>query len=479
MMWLVVMVMLVGCIPERGVRWSLDGTRGLVLGDDGVRVCDVEGGLTGAVILEAVQAAWMPDGKRVVVLHGKELKTWKEIEAAFPDEAAEAKKKADNMVLHIKAKADEVVQAIQESIRQSKWSDGAASRGRTAREMFNSFGLTFFYLRDEKPETIKGELAAVWEYARRHSIMQRMVRLYDVSGPEAKAGAMVTTWVSESMPDTIAGYDMFRVSPTGHAVAIAGHDGLIVAATDGSGVRMKNKDANSPDWTADGKYLVYITTTGEGKGMETLARRKMVDDQGEFLKKGLKLEELPKEEELVALMSGGFPRVRMLKDGRILFSAFDIPMPTVLPVSWQDAGAEWTPVLFAFNPEDRKLSRLMSPEMVKAIREDLAENDIMLLADVSPDGKRVSLFGQFGRVMVMEVETSKLHRLQQEPMAEKTSGFVSLPSWRTGEELTFVRPRADKKGNEVVRYHLASKEVTVISGDWPMEVKEGWLEKKK
>jgi len=63
--------------------------------------------------------------------------------------------------------------------------------------------------------------------------------------------------------------------------------------------------------------------------------------------------------------------------------------------------------------------------------------------------------------------------------------MLCLPSWRTADELTLVRPRGDGKGNEIVRYNLTPKasakgkvyEATVISRNWPIAVTEGWLEK--
>ncbi|MCL2647034.1 MAG: hypothetical protein FWD61_08510 [Phycisphaerales bacterium] len=462
--WYVVMAMMMlatGCIPER-VSWSPDGTRGLVLGDDGVHVCDVAGTLTGLMIPGETVAAWMPDGKRVVVLREGELKNWKEIETAYPEEAAEAKEKADDAVREL-AEVDK------------KWRE------------FSSLGLTFFYLRDEKPETIREKLSAVWEDALRHSITRRKVQIYDLSGPEAKAGATLA-WLPETGGDQ--GFSAFRVSPTGQAVAISrftdshGSTELIVAATDGSGIRIRKEAAYYPDWTPDGKYLVYImpACAGHGDGrLGTLVRQKMVDDQGGLLKKGLKPEEMPKEEECVTLVYNGNARVRVLKDGRIFFTAADIQLPAT-PQNIKSRS-----VLFSFNSGggNPTILRVMPPETEKAINDDEAFKDddkTLAFFDVSPDGKRVSLVGGDGQVMVMDVGIGgrgKLYKLQPNPLVQvQNATIVSLPSWRTVDELTFIRPRSDGKGNEVVRYNLTSKAVTVISRSWPIEVTDRWLDKK-
>jgi len=474
-----------GCVPtEQGVRWSPDGTRGLVMGSDGVHVCDVTGALTGPTIPGAALAVWMPDGKHAVVLQSKELKNWKEIEAAFPDEVANIKEKANEMVKQI-AEVDQKGQAFESLSLTAGLMSFFLQYDRP--EATEQMELMFFYLRDEKPETIQGKLSAVWDDAMRYSITRLVAQVYDVNGPEAKEGATVAWLPGTNMGgsfDRKVGFDMMSVSSTGQAVAIYSHGSseVIVAATNGSGVRMKRKAAMCyPAWTADGKYLVYITPMREGEGKElgVLTRRKMVDDQGVLLKKGLESKEMPEEETLATLfLSGGDSRVCVLKDGRIFFTTADVKK---LPATRKETEA-WRPVLFSFKggSEQGTLSRVMSPETEKAIYDEASMNGKCF--DVSPDGQHISLLGNNGQVTVLDVDTGNLHQVQQDRLVttkdQNQGETVSLPSWRTADELTFACPRSDGKGNELVRYSLTSKEVTVISRSWPIEVTNGWLDKK-
>ncbi|MCL2641318.1 MAG: hypothetical protein FWD53_10765 [Phycisphaerales bacterium] len=465
LMWLVMLLLVMvegvaGCVPKERVVWSPDGTRGLVLGSNGVHVCDVAGNLTGMMIPWEVQevAAWMPDGKRVLVLRKAELKNWKEIEAVYPEEAAEAKEKAD-----------EVIQRIANP--DGKW------------KQFNATdlprNLTFFYLRDEKPETIKGKLPMEWDDALRLSLERAKVQIYDISGPEAKAGATVA-W----LPDLDGVFCTFRVSPTGDAVAISRLSGehrnaseTIVAATDGSGIRMRMEAGAHPDWTPDGKYLVYIKprlSDGQSDGrLGTLARRKIVDDQGVFLKKEIKADDWPVAEDLAGLIFQSETRVRVGKDGRIFFTTLDVKLP--MAASDDPEGS-----IFVVDPGRlATISRVLPRKSQEEVRE---KGGALAYFELSPDGRWISLPFTDGLVGVLEVGTGQLSMLQEKTVKkpdESKEDQLTIPTWRGVDELTFVRPREDGKGNEVVRYNLTFREATVISGSWSIEVTDGWLDKKE
>jgi hypothetical protein len=49
----------------------------------------------------------------------------------------------------------------------------------------------------------------------------------------------------------------------------------------------------------------------------------------------------------------------------------------------------------------------------------------------------------------------------------------SVPTWRSGDELTFVRPLAE--GGEVVRHSVVDQAEVVMSKEWPKGVTKNWL----
>jgi len=396
------------------VSWSPDGTRALLIGSDALHLCDPTGKLLGPTIPGEVTATWMPDSKHAIVLRQAELKTRQELAAAYPEEAAEIKD-------------DTLDPAI------------------------------------ERP----------------------LVQLYDLTGSDAKPGPIIA-WLPKDGRN--ASHGMIRVSPTGQAVAISrisdshtsDQSDILVFATDGSGLRMKIEAAFYPDWTHDGNHLVYIKPLNETtKDFGTLTRRKITDDKGQLIKKDLKPEELPAEETLTTLLYKNDLRVRTLNDGRILFTS----IATRFPATDYELLNKSTPSLFSFNPggggDNATLSRV-TPLKIKGEEDDAKDLELTGLFEVSPDGKRVSIVAEAGLIMVLDIATGTLQKIQPAPTVKMRNEkeILSLPSWRTADELTFIRPRSDSKGNEVIRHNLTSNQTIIISRDWPIAITDDWLDKK-
>src|SRR3954466_702369 len=80
-MCLLLALVLNGCIPER-VVWSPDGTRALVLGDDGLHISDADGKLAPVILKDVPRTAWLPDGKGFLVVTKATYKTWTEFAKA-------------------------------------------------------------------------------------------------------------------------------------------------------------------------------------------------------------------------------------------------------------------------------------------------------------------------------------------------------------------------------------------------------------
>ncbi|HWL94158.1 MAG TPA: hypothetical protein VNT79_11555, partial [Phycisphaerae bacterium] len=75
------LILLTGCVPEKRVVWTADGTRAAVIAHDAVHLIDGEGGiLKPRIPVKEGRCAWTRDGKRLVVAHGVEVGGWKEID---------------------------------------------------------------------------------------------------------------------------------------------------------------------------------------------------------------------------------------------------------------------------------------------------------------------------------------------------------------------------------------------------------------
>jgi WD40 repeat protein len=99
------------------------------------------------------------------------------------------------------------------------------------------------------------------------------------------------------------------------------------------------------------------------------------------------------------------------------------------------------------------------------------------LFELSPDGTKIAILFDEGRVAVLDVTSSFLTHMQGlslEPFNSKGDAYT-MPSWRSNSELTFVRP--GKEGLEVVRSDIEAVQphVVILSAMWGYEVKGKWL----
>ncbi|MGN6369555.1 MAG: TolB family protein [Phycisphaerae bacterium] len=442
-----------GGVPER-VVWSPDGSRAAVLGEDGVHLCDGEGKL-GPLVAPKVRAVqWMPDGKRVVVDEEVELKRWKEVEGAFPEEAAR----------QVSRRREEAVQAALAGF--------AGDWGNLKGELMKKTGLedvevtwNLMALRDGDDGTLRKQLGDHWGAVAGMEFEADAVRVIRIDGAGATEGKVLWYMYSEGLHE-------LRVSPDGRAVAITWTDKdgnraiLKVMATDGSGQELEvGLAALYPDWSPDGKYLVYIRPTfdvAKSKGQAqfgTLSRVAVWDEHGKMVAQGKDA----RPEDLAGVLFDTQMRVRVAKDGRIYFVSAEVTLPVTA------ADFDPKPELFCVDPGRAAVVERVVP------RSKLDQmGDAVQYFEISPDGRRVSTPWQDGRVSVIDLATGEVSMVQGRafPGSDRLK-LSSVPTWRSVSELTFLRPAGE--GAEVVRYSMADQRAVVISKGWPREVGEHWL----
>jgi hypothetical protein len=163
-------------------------------------------------------------------------------------------------------------------------------------------------------------------------------------------------------------------------------------------------------------------------------------------------------EDLVGLIYSGNTRIRWLKDGRIIFSGFQVTLPAVA----QDMPSH--PELFAFAPgKQAVVCRLLPRQSVDQIG-DGAE-----YFEMSPDGTHVSIPDSNGKVDVVDLGSGNVLAVQDKPTSkpgkDQGDAIQTIPVWRSDDELTFVAP--DGKGRtQVMLWSLSKSAGTVLSGGW-------------
>jgi hypothetical protein len=468
-----------GCVPER-VAWSPDGMQAAVIGSDGLHLCDPAGKMGAALIPGQVQrVAWLPDGKRVVVVREASYATFKEAAVAVPGLAKTIENKAKV------ARAKLVASGGDEASLQDPQSPFPKDEAR----------LIVMYLRDNDP-TLRKDLGNQWDKIADMTYDIPECEVYDISDGSARKRSTLmlgrTGWSMEVRP-----------SPTGAAVAVTMWEpnnettftmvSPINFAPDDDAMPLGETCAY-PDWSLDGKSLVYVeppkrterlapeenqekTKQGpfprmpvvEGKASDvrfgTLVRQAVIGEDGKLIEDHRKL---PPEEGLAGMVYEPMGRVRVAKDGRIFFTSREVQLPATA------ADLPTAQSLFFIQPGKQATVSRAAPRSVEA----MLGNQLQLF-ELSPDGAYVAVPSDHGQVSVLNLAKGEVQAVQ--PMEErgKSSGdwtLQSAPTWRSATELTFVRP--PKEGStqrEVVLHSMADGSEKVLSADWPMEARDGWL----
>jgi len=437
-----------GCGPTIFIVWSPDGTRAVVLGDDGLHLCDLNGKLTGSLAPKAECVAWLPDGKRIVVATEDVLRAWDEISKAFPKEAAAA---AGNM----DAVRSELLAA------GGDWKKFTEAVSGTLHLSDGQLAMTLIDLRDHEKAALEAKLNDdMRKNLESELVSVDNVEVYLVGDGVLNAGPELLS----QLRDSGSGVDDLRVSSMGTAVTVTVDakdepPKLLVLATDGSGRSCDlGRAAGFPDWSPDGRTVVFErpydwhkdNTGGALLGMVT--RSQVIDDHGALLD----TDHLPKADDLAGMLFDPAGRVRVAKDGRISFVTTEITLPTTM----QDVAPQKT--IFLYDPQRPATLVRVIPRGAEQTLGDAAQ-----YFELSPDARYISIpFGD-GRVSVLDTTaTDNVAIIVQEKPDEQQT----IPTWRTATELTFVRPTADGKGHEIVRYSMTDKSVTVLSAGWPQSV---------
>jgi len=433
----VCMLLLSGCIPER-IVWSPDGNSALVLGDDGVHLTDADGKLGPVLVKNAARVAWMPGGKSFLITTTLSFKTWSDFATASG------------------ATADV---AVLEGIRKALVTDDNAALRSLPQDVLRRAAL---YLRDNEPR-----LTALMEDA---NCAMKPDELYEpvvcqrFSMVDGKAtNGTVIFWGAE-------GHTLeMRVNHAGTYVAITQTTyedrgehppRLFVVPSEPKPGHPQLLDLGIssayPDWEPSDNSVVYFT---RDEGGDILCRQQVLDERGDLHAQDWG------HEELATVLFDGQARIRCAPDGRIYFSALEV----TLPVARRDRPTQTN--LFVIQPDCRAIVTRVMP------RREHEEVKDSHLFELSPDGTKIAIFFDEGRVAVLNVASSFLTHMQGlslEPFNSEGDAYT-MPSWRSNSELTFVRP--GKEGLEVVRSDIEAVQphVVILSAMWSHEVKGKWL----
>lgn len=451
--WTAIAIIVAGCIPKR-YEWSPDGKWMTVVSNDGLRIADAQGNLVPGVAEGVGVATWFGDSKRLLVVRKELEPTWN---ALVPYLSAGEIKAIADAGEHAREALMTYDWTAPNARTWENFTDALKRQEKQAKldtHFDDAFSLAIgLYVRDHADKDLKQRIPPVrWKELSDLVQPVAFVQICDVSASGPAAGPTLMT--------TLNDVHELRVSPTGRAalVVTAGRNdhlcNLYAISTDARHPPLQISDAAAwyPDWTPDGRGVVFtraITPDMPNEDMQlgSLSRVDVIDDRGNLAGP------VKEAKDLVGLLYSSLTRVRCLKDGRIIFLTAGVTLPATngdMPVHAE---------LFVIDPSKQQtVSRLLSADFVTA-----AGNSAQYF-EVSPDETRISIPDDSGKVTVVDLAKGTLSFVQDKPV---TGGLLTVPAWRTGDELTLIAPGADGHP-KVVLWSVSANHTRTLSGGWPL-----------
>lgn len=443
---------LTGCIPERRVAWSPDGSKAAVATPNGLFMIDSEGKVLAPKWEgSGVRCDWFRNGRKLAVAYSTKARSWNDIATTF----------TSAQVNDIKLNADKIRERL--LAHEGSWQDFQLDPENLMPKSRQIGAL--LYLRDNLAEGLKDKLGDKWEDLQKLEVDLWHLRVLNLNGDKFDAEPELVRSVNEIVQP--------RVSPDGKNIAFlktledkpGDQLALYVTPADSSAIRTITDDvAIEYDWSPDSTGLAFVHCTAprsQGAGnvyLGSLATIRIANADGTLLK------QWEKQEEKVSLLYNVLLTVRWLTDGRLVFSALEVTFPATI----HDMPQRWN--LFVLDPRT-------PAGICRALRRDL---DLPLepsfpLFNFSPDEKQVLLSATNGRVVLYNLASGESKLLDE--VGDPKGGIRSLPSWRSPTEITFVRMVAGAPGENPRAEAVLLKDgkAKILSSDWPEQMKEGWL----
>ena len=415
-----------GCLQER-LAWSPDGRHAAVITADGLHLATPAGDLSPLVAPGAYRVAWLNDSARLVLARTRPVKTFAEVAAALGPERTRA-----------------LVQKAGTAGRRIKELPWTKENEKLITEDLGEdlFGV-LVWLR-EQPEylaALREKLGTEWKREEEES----PVDLHEVMMARWSGGTLQTGPVLHVGLTRIRS---LRPSPGGQVVAFATTVELsphpdqgvriLVAPVAGSAPAtvVATQTAAHPDWSPDGRSLVMLKASG-GTGandelrLGALVERRILDANGTIA---------PADEltELAGLLFHQQNRVRCLRDGRILFNASPVTLPTT---GGKGGDREQLFVISRSEPPD------LRPVLPRSQLEQLPRG--LSMFEVSPDESQLLVTDDNAGAFLVTLASGTVAQVAAAIERDESRGEgqnYPAATWRAAGEFTFLRRSASGTG---------------------------------
>lgn len=444
-----------GCEPVNRIVWSPDGQRAAVLASDGLRLCERDGHMSRPLIPAVDVACWTPDSNHALLAIHSRVQTWSEAAKLLaPQERKQALEEAGQLrkaILSYKGSWDDFLKENDALLNSFKFPTEAT-----------------LYLREKHPDELKSKLKDKWSDMEKLSLDVWDVQSHELSPSRAAGGSSVYR-TNRAVVD-------IRIPRHGRAVAVVeqarvnADEGLyqisVVPIEGGVARRITQQGAKCPDWSEDGRLLVYTEVAGSAQGSLTpalgsLKEVEICQPSGELLK------DFKAARTLAYVPFAGAGRVRCLQSGRIVFSSAEIALPCT------EADASSLPTLYVLDPNKQATATRLVPRGTASEIAHAAH-----LFEISADESMASVPSHSGVVTVLNIKTGEVTKVQ--PEIDAACGrLIFIPQWRSADELCFAAPAqkgaADKWVADVVVMNIKTKAKQILNKGWPSEAVAGFL----
>lgn len=431
----------------QAVVWSPNGQRAALIARDGLYLVAADGTLSPLIAPDVYDAAWLGDSQRLLIARRREVNDFSAIAAAVgPERTHEIVVKAEAIWEVMAPNAQITFDERLETLAENTLVDLNAA----VLYLRDTHGDDFWRRLEESAANEAGEI----------TVELNGLVLARVAGDRLEPGATLY----EDLHRILG----IRPSPGDHAVALVtaapellsetasdwreGDLRLLLVPVDrsASAALVASQTSSSPDWTPHERSLLYLeSSSDEQEGrfgwlveqnvLDANNRVKPVD--GEHLVPAL-----------AKLMFNDASRLRCLPDGRVLFNAAEVHLPT------SDFSAR--DQLFVLDRLRTGAPILpLTPLVPRTTLERLPAS--LSSFEVSPDSTKVLLAGE-NEVLVLTLANGNIERFPQ-----GVTGFdnpqLPLPVWRGPGEFTYIKKVASR--NELV-LRRGNTEI-VLSWNWP------------
>jgi hypothetical protein len=441
-----------GCLEERLI-WSPDGSQAAVIAvadndnsgtaGGGLYLCDADGHLSPLLARDVYRAAWFGDSRRLALARARVIRSSAELTTALGKQRADA----------IAVKAEMIWRRLQagETLDQVGRENESIKDGDTLGEVL--------FLRERHGGELEKLLGKDWK-----DVGDMPVQLHSLVLGTVDKGAIT---IGAAYYEGLSEIKDIRPSPDGAAIAYTlgavtgGLRETFVIPTNASSppVLVADQTADCPDWTPDSRSLVYLhgpsASAGENETrLGTLVRQTVRDASGRMApaKNGEDLANVPFDDS---------DRVRCLRDGRIVFAARVLRLPSLK--SSEDNREQ----LFAFSAQPQSA---VVPLIPAARLADLPPS--LGRFEISPDERQVLFSPDNGDVYVLTFLSGGVEKL---PGSLNSGGRYPAPAWRRPGEFTYSARISAATGKAVVPPDGSARDAiilrrgqdeTVLTSDW-------------